>query len=103
MRIIIIITDDIKEDVKEEDEENTNLLITDLYSHVVAMMYMYWKEKYIIDYLKSSVLSYLYHSLHIADDVGMIIARHIHSVYIYSKMILQIALILVSKLGCLLI
>lgn len=30
-----------------------------------------------MDYLKSSVLFYLYHSLYIVDDVGAVIAQHV--------------------------
>lgn len=33
--------DDIKEDIKEEDKENQDLLITNSYCHTITMTYMH--------------------------------------------------------------
>lgn len=51
--------------------------MVDLYSYIVTMMHMYQRMKNIIDYLKSSVLFYLYYSLYIRDNTSMVIAQNI--------------------------
>lgn len=68
--------DNIKEDRDEGDKEDIDVSIMDLFSHAVAMIYMYWKEQKIIDCLGSLILFYLYHFLQITDDEGVLTTRN---------------------------
>lgn len=64
--------DDIEEDIEEKDGENLDLAIADSYLHAIAMTRMYSRKRDVTDYLKSSILSHLYHSLSIADDANRV-------------------------------
>lgn len=52
-------TNNIEKDIEEEDGKNLDMPIADLYSHIVTIIYMYQRKKYVTDYLKSSVLSHI--------------------------------------------
>lgn len=70
--------DNIKKDIEEQDRKNLDFSIVDSYSHEVTITYIYLREKDITNYLKSSVLSYIYHYLHIAIDTNMLVTQSIY-------------------------
>ncbi len=64
-----VIDDDRKKKDKEEPEDDINVPTADLYSYAIAITQMRWRKQDVIEYLDSSVLFYIYHSLCMADDV----------------------------------
>lgn len=70
-------TNDIEENIEDKNNKNLDLPMVDSYSHAVAMIYMYWREGDATDCLDSSVLSHLFHSLYIADNVNGMITQYI--------------------------
>lgn len=70
-------TDDIEEDIEKNDSENLDLPMADLCSYAIAMTHIYWRKKNTTSYLKSSILSHLHHSLHIANNTSGMATRPI--------------------------
>lgn len=59
------------ENLDVEDKDNIDMSTTDSYSHVIIIACKHWKEQDTTDCLESSILSHLYHSLFVADDMSM--------------------------------
>lgn len=51
------IANGIKKDIEKKNRKTSDLLMAKYYSYVIFIMRIYWKEKYVIDYFKLSVLS----------------------------------------------
>lgn len=47
--------DNVKDNIEKNDSKNLSLLIANLYSYVVAIIYIHWKKNVVIDYLKFSM------------------------------------------------
>ena len=61
----------------EKDEKNLDYLNTNLYSHIIAITYTNWKKKDVLDYLVFFILSHLYHSLYISNDLNKNKPQHL--------------------------
>lgn len=60
---------DRKKESEKKPKDDINISTADLYSYTITIIYIYWQKQDTIECLKSLVLFYAYHFLHITNDV----------------------------------
>lgn len=66
----------LEEDIKKVNIKTWDLPVAQSYSHTIAILYMYWREIDVTDYLELFVLFYLYDSLYMTNNTGVVMAKH---------------------------